>query len=65
MQAYLPIICDECRGELRLVTSVASFGGSPGARFFQCTGCGHLQIEDVSASVPPGAAGMDIRSEGA
>ena len=64
MQAYLPMSCNECQAELRLVTSVASFGGSPGARFFQCAGCGHLQIEDVSAA-PSGPTGMNLGSEGA
>ena len=65
MQAYLPMNCGECRGELRLVTSVAAFGGSPGARFYQCRACGHLQIEDLSVPFASGSDGMNFQSEGA
>jgi hypothetical protein len=65
MQACVPTVCDECQGEVHLVTSVASFGGSPGARFFQCKDCGHLHIEDLSASFAPGSDDMDFRPEGA
>lgn len=65
MQAYLPMVCDECQGEVQLVTSVASLGGSPGARFFQCMACGHLQIEDLSAPFAPGSERVDFHSDGA
>jgi len=65
MRAYQPIICDECQGDLHLVTSVAAFGGIAGARFFQCKDCGHLRIEDLSAPFASGSDGMNVPSEGA
>ena len=57
--------CDECQGEIHLVTSVASFGGRPGARFYQCKDCGHLQVEDLTAPLAPASAGMNFRPESA
>jgi len=42
--------CDECRAEARLITSVRSFGASPGARFFECIACGRLLFEELPAS---------------
>jgi len=65
LQAYLPMTCDECQGEVHLITSVASFGGSAGARFFQCQSCGRLQIEDLSSPLTPGSQGMNFRPQGA
>ena len=50
------ILCDECRGEVRFVTSVASFGTVPGARFYQCETCGHLQVQEFTSTPPAGMA---------
>lgn len=43
------VVCEECQGEARLVTSVAGFGSAPGARFYQCRACSHLQVEEFTA----------------
>jgi hypothetical protein len=50
MQTLLPMTCDECQGEARFVTSVASFGAAPGARFYQCNTCGRLQVEEFTSA---------------
>ncbi len=65
MQRYVPLSCDECQGEIHLVTSVASFGGLAGARFYECKDCGHLQVEDVTAPPAPRCGDMNFRPESA
>jgi hypothetical protein len=59
------MVCDQCQGELHLVTSVAPFGRLPGAHFYQCRSCGHLHIKDLSAPLLSGSDGLSVPSEGA
>jgi hypothetical protein len=47
------VVCEECQGEARLVTSVAAFGTASGARFYQCRDCRHLQVQEFTGRVPP------------
>lgn len=58
-------VCDDCRSEARLVTSVAAFGSSPGARFYQCAACGHLQIEEFTTVPIVDRPRTDYRQKGA